>query len=168
MQLATDLMTFQEGTCIPPAINNVVTQTFDISLKVPCGSDCDSGLNGSGNTGVGITDSVGNPVYPNGLCGDVPACTPVCTMREVGCVSSPTHYAITLSGSNFGIPPSSSSWIRMFWKEGGQTVVMETAEPISYVASIVPGTVLCVKAFKQYDGPHLLTTCPPTTTPSRP
>ena len=47
-----------------------------------------------------------------------------------------------------------------YFVEGGQTVTLETAQAISYVASIVPGEVLAVKAFKQYDGPRVLTTVP--------
>ena len=81
-------------------------------------------------------------------------------MRSVGCLVSPAKSGVNVPGVGIGQLPPASTWLRIFWKEGGQTVKMETADAISYVASIVPGTVLTVKAFKQYDGPHVLTTVP--------
>ena len=96
----------------------------------------------------------------NGACGTVNGCTPPCTMRSVGCLVSPAKSGVNMPGLGIGQLPPASTWLRIFWKEGGQTVKMETADAVSYVASIVPGTVLTVKAFKQYDGPHVLTTVP--------
>ena len=152
VQLATDLYTFQEGQCESAKTGGVNHQAYDISQKVPCGSLCDwlsSGI-----------DGLSNDTLNNGACGTVNGCTPPCTMRSVGCLVSPAKSGVNVPGVGIGQLPPASTWLRIFWKEGGQTVKMETAEAISYIASIVPGTVLTVKAFKQYDGPHVLTTVP--------
>ena len=151
VQLATDLYTFQEGQCESAKTGGVNHQAYDISQKVPCGSFCDLA------SGV---DGISQDSIWNGACGSVNGCTPACTMRAVGCLVSPSSSGINTPGLGVGQLPSASTWLRIFWKEGGQSVKLETAEAISYVASIVPGTLLTVKAFKQYDGPHVLTTVP--------
>ncbi len=151
VQLATDLYTFQEGQCESAKTGGVNHQAYDVSQKVPCGSFCDLA------SGV---DGISQDSLWNGACGTVNGCTPACTMRTVGCLVSPSSSGINIPGVGIGQLPPQSTWLRIFWKEGGQSVKLETAEAISYVVSIVPGTVLTVKAFKQYDGPHVLTTVP--------
>lgn len=47
-----------------------------------------------------------------------------------------------------------------FWAEAGSRVVMHSDEPISYIASIIPGTVLAVKAYKTLDGVRRLVNVP--------
>jgi hypothetical protein len=44
--------------------------------------------------------------------------------------------------------PSLSQVARHFWAEAGSRVVISSDEPITYIVSIVPGTVLAVKAYK--------------------
>ncbi len=42
--------------------------------------------------------------------------------------------------------------MRHFWADAGANVVIHGNEPITYIVSIVPGTVLQVKAFKTFNG----------------
>ncbi|MHA2377325.1 MAG: hypothetical protein ACXAB9_14280, partial [Candidatus Thorarchaeota archaeon] len=47
-----------------------------------------------------------------------------------------------------------------YWAEAGTTVDIESEEPITYVASIVPGTVLDVKAYKNFENERKLINVP--------
>jgi hypothetical protein len=47
-----------------------------------------------------------------------------------------------------------------YWAEAGTTVEIESSEPITYVASIVPGTVLDVKAYKNFENERKLINVP--------
>ncbi len=47
--------------------------------------------------------------------------------------------------------PSATQVARHFWAEAGSRVVMYSDEEITYVVSIIPGTVLAVKAYKKFD-----------------
>jgi len=47
-----------------------------------------------------------------------------------------------------------------FWVDPGATVKIASDEPITYIASIVPGTVLAVKAYKQLTGERRLVDVP--------
>jgi hypothetical protein len=111
---------------------------IDLSQKIPCGSTCD-GSNGQATQVAAVPGC--KP--PSNLC------TPPCTMRRMACILPPP-------------PPRPAPLIppHYIWKEGGQRITMAEGQPISYVISIVPGEVLCVKAFKQYDGPSVLTVIP--------
>lgn len=46
------------------------------------------------------------------------------------------------------------------WFDAGSSVSMYSAEPITYVASIIPGTVLAVKAYKELNGVRTLVNVP--------
>jgi len=48
-----------------------------------------------------------------------------------------------------------------FWADAGSRVVMDSDEPITYIVSITPGTVLAVKAWKTLDGDKRLINVPP-------
>jgi hypothetical protein len=50
--------------------------------------------------------------------------------------------------------------LQQFWVEAGASVKMYSAEPITYIVSIVPGTVLAVKAYKQFTGERRLVDVP--------
>ena len=151
VQLATDLYTFQEGQCNATQTGGPRTTPFSYVQTVPVGSTCDGS-----NTLMTQAMPSGATGIDDNLKDLVPG-----QMRIYGYTFNGANRAgVTFPGIGFGQAPDSSSWLRIFWREGGQTVTMETAEPVSYVVSIVPGSVLCVKAFKQYDGPHLLTTVP--------
>ncbi len=146
VQLATDLYTFQEGQCNASQTGGPTVTTYKYTQQVPIGSQCDGSINGSAGWASNEFDQ--HPLGPG-------------EMSVEGTIISPANKAnVFLGGLGFGQLPAASSWLRIFWKEGGQTVTLETAEPVSYVASIVPGRVICVRAFKQYDGPHVLTTVP--------
>jgi hypothetical protein len=49
---------------------------------------------------------------------------------------------------------------QQFWADPGATVKMHSDEAITYIASIVPGTVLAVKAYKQMTGERRLVDVP--------
>jgi hypothetical protein len=50
--------------------------------------------------------------------------------------------------------------VQQFWADPGASVKIASDEPITYIASIVPGTVLAVKAYKQLTGERRLTDVP--------
>ena len=69
---------------------------------------------------------------------------------------SPTRDTINSHGFNISTiaptsRPSATQVARHFWAEAGSRVVMYSDERITYVVSIVPGTILAVKAFKKFD-----------------
>jgi hypothetical protein len=49
---------------------------------------------------------------------------------------------------------------QQFWTDAGATVTVAEDEPITYIISIVPGTVLAVKAYKQLSGERRLVDVP--------
>ena len=49
---------------------------------------------------------------------------------------------------------------QQFWADPGATVKIASDEPITYIVSIVPGTVLAVKAYKQLTGERRLVDVP--------
>ena len=53
-----------------------------------------------------------------------------------------------------------NSIMKHFWSDAGSSVVIEGFEPITYIVSIVPGTVLQVKAFKTFNGIQRLLNIP--------
>ena len=55
---------------------------------------------------------------------------------------------------------SDSPILQQFWAEAGATVRMHSDEPLTYIVSIVPGTVLAVKAYKQFAGERRLINVP--------
>lgn len=56
--------------------------------------------------------------------------------------------------------PSATQVARHFWADAGSRVVISSDEPITYIVSIVPGTVLAVKAFKELNGERRLVNLP--------
>ena len=50
--------------------------------------------------------------------------------------------------------------VQQFWADPGASVKISSDEPITYIASIVPGTVLAVKAYKQLTGERRLVDVP--------
>ena len=69
-------------------------------------------------------------------------------------------WVITRSSSS-STSATTDAIMRQFWADPGAKIVMESDEPLTYIASIVPGTVLAVKAFKQFQGPRDLVLVPP-------
>ena len=71
---------------------------------------------------------------------------------------------IHTKGSSLIVPPSDSSRPQQiaqhYWAEAGTTVEIASSEPITYVVSIVPGTVLAVKAYKTFDNERKLINVP--------
>jgi hypothetical protein len=56
--------------------------------------------------------------------------------------------------------PSATQVAQHFWADSGSRVVLHSDEPITYIVSITPGTVLAVKAFKTLDGVRKLVNVP--------
>jgi hypothetical protein len=56
--------------------------------------------------------------------------------------------------------PSTPQVAQHFWADAGSRVVLGQDEPITYIASITPGTVLAVKAFKTLNGERKLVNVP--------
>ena len=50
--------------------------------------------------------------------------------------------------------------VQQFWADPGASVKISSDEPMTYIASIVPGTVLAVKAYKQLTGERRLVDVP--------
>lgn len=56
--------------------------------------------------------------------------------------------------------PTEQQVAQHFWADSGARVVLASDEPITYIVSIVPGTVLAVKAFKEFNGERRLVNVP--------
>ncbi len=56
--------------------------------------------------------------------------------------------------------PSATQVAQHFWAEAGSRVNVASDEPITYVVSIIPGTVLAVKAYKTFDNTRKLVNVP--------
>jgi hypothetical protein len=56
--------------------------------------------------------------------------------------------------------PSTPQVAQHFWADAGSRVVMHSDEPITYIVSITPGTVLAVKAFKTLNSERKLVNVP--------
>ncbi len=56
--------------------------------------------------------------------------------------------------------PSTTQVAQHFWAEAGSRVNIASDEPITYVVSIIPGTVLAVKAYKTFDNERKLVNVP--------
>jgi hypothetical protein len=70
-----------------------------------------------------------------------------CNIRTEGSVIC----TMLFGGGTSGVLP------KYFWADAGSAVTLYGSEPITYIVSIVPGTVLSVKAFKTFNGvKHLL------------
>jgi len=70
------------------------------------------------------------------------------------------HYGFIVSTGGRGTTISDDPIIQQFWAEPGSTVRIYSGEPITYIVSIVPGTVLAVKAYKQFEGYRRLVNVP--------
>lgn len=56
--------------------------------------------------------------------------------------------------------PSANQIAQHFWADAGSRVNIASDEPITYVVSIIPGTVLAVKAYKSFDNQRRLVNVP--------
>lgn len=88
-------------------------------------------------------------VYPG--YGNVP---PLDDIYRVEHILEPRDESLTGGGSrpDSGTRDNLKQIMRHFWADAGASVVIEGDEPITYIVSIVPGTVLQVKAFKTFNG----------------
>ncbi len=48
--------------------------------------------------------------------------------------------------------PAGNQILEHYWADAGSNVTIDGNEPITYIVSIIPGTVLAVKAYKTFDG----------------
>lgn len=70
------------------------------------------------------------------------------------------HHGYLFCTSDTTSRPNASQVARHFWAESGSRVVISDDEPITYIVSITPGTVLAVKAFKDLNGERKLVNVP--------
>lgn len=89
---------------------------------------------------------------------NVPPGTGSFTRSSNGSVITTDGFAICTSGTTSR--PSSRQVAQHFWADAGSRVVVESDEPITYIVSIIPGTVLAVKAFKEFNGERRLVNVP--------
>jgi hypothetical protein len=68
---------------------------------------------------------------------------------------------VTITNSNATVSQMDTEPVaQQFWADPGASVKISSDEPIFYIASIVPGTVLAVKAYKQLTGERRLVDVP--------
>jgi hypothetical protein len=68
---------------------------------------------------------------------------------------------VTITNTNATVTQMDTSAVaQQFWVDPGASVSISGDEPITYIASIVPGTVLAVKAYKQLTGERKLVDVP--------
>lgn len=85
-------------------------------------------------------------------CGCLWAAFDTCTCREHG-------FIVSTSGGTLN-QQSTDPILQQFWAEAGATVKTSSFEPVTYIVSIIPGTVLAVKAYKQFTGERRLVNVP--------
>jgi len=73
-------------------------------------------------------------------------------------IKSSTQIIIPAGSILSGNRPSQIS--QYYWAEAGSTVDIASSEPLTYVCSIVPGTVLAVKAYKTFENERKLINVP--------
>jgi hypothetical protein len=89
---------------------------------------------------------------------DVPCgCASANIFNDCECV---TKGFVASTSKSSGSSSSSDAIAQQFWVEPGATVRMHSDEPITYIVSIVPGTVLAVRAYKQFTGERRLVNVP--------
>lgn len=72
-------------------------------------------------------------------------------------IGGPTTQQIQDAQNAFNDIPSS----QFFWANPGASVVIQSLEPITYVANILPSTILRVAAYRETDSGQILVTVPP-------
>lgn len=73
---------------------------------------------------------------------------------------STTKGSVLMGGGSNNQNQGSTPVARNSWSDAGATVSLYSHEAITYIASIVPGSVLAVKAYKQLTGERRLTNVP--------
>ena len=107
----------------------------------------------------------------NDLCASEPPFAEWKFETQLVCVSFPTSIVhpdgiIKTEGSAYGTISEDETDTRKdqiaqhYWAQAGSSVGITSSEPITYVASIVPGTVLAVKAYKTFESERLLVNVP--------
>ncbi|MEN6367683.1 MAG: hypothetical protein ABFC88_12805 [Thermoguttaceae bacterium] len=70
------------------------------------------------------------------------------------------HGFIISTSNDSANTKSDNPILQQFWADAGATVKIKSDEPITYIVSIVPGSVLAVKAYKQFTGERRLVLVP--------
>ena len=123
----------QSGIRCPFApLPNLPAEWFNYHASVPCGGLCDQ---------TQFIDSGEN---------QGPCAQPACTVQQCGMFAK---YQLPLPA----IPPCMP---RQLWAAAGSKVMQVTADTWTYVASITPGSVLSVKAYRTLNGNRVLCTVP--------
>jgi hypothetical protein len=70
------------------------------------------------------------------------------------------RHGFIICNEEYSARPSAAQVAQHFWADSGSRVVIASDEPITYIVSITPGTVLAVKAFKTLNGVRKLVNVP--------
>lgn len=70
------------------------------------------------------------------------------------------RHGFSFCNTNHKSRPATPQVAQHFWADAGARVVMNSDEPITYIVSITPGTVLAVKAYKTLNGERRLVNVP--------
>jgi hypothetical protein len=79
---------------------------------------------------------------------------------DVDGVEVSTHWMAHIYPKPFAAERRPQQIAQHYWAEAGTTVEVYSSEPITYVASIVPGTILAVKAYKEFGSERKLLNVP--------
>jgi len=83
-----------------------------------------------------------------------------CIWANFGTCECRRYGFIITTASNKHNQQTTDPILQQFWAEAGATVKLNSAEPVTYIVSIIPGTVLAVKAYKQFTGERRLVDVP--------
>jgi len=83
-----------------------------------------------------------------------------CAWANYGTCECREYGWIIKTGGRSADQKGDSPILQQFWADAGATVRMHSDEQITYIVSIVPGTVVTVKAYKQFTGERRLVTVP--------
>jgi hypothetical protein len=133
-----------------PLLNPPPAATLHFTANIPCGSLGDViNFNTEVATGtLSMTSALGVPITP----GAAPAAPNPCVLDEaVVILTVPTNPIVK--------PPTLTA--KQFWADAGAKVQLGVNQGCNFIASIVPGQVLCVKAFQTVNGQRVLNVVPP-------
>jgi len=131
----------QDARCIQPT----PAQFFDFHMEVPPGTGDFSQVASRQVDRISIFDDTGKVIVGSKL------------VRVPDTVQRKGFIICNLPASS---SPPSTNVLQHFWADAGSRVTRFGDEPITFIVSITPGTVLAVKAFKNFNGEKRLVSVP--------
>lgn len=140
---ANDSKATDRSTVVENSICSTTTppQFFDFAMDVPNGT---GDFSGAGGTQIPILDGNGNQIGSK-------------LVREPDSIRRRGFIICTRPHTS---RPLATNILQHFWADAGSRVTVSGDEPISFIASITPGTVLQVQAFKTFNGEKTLVLVP--------